>query len=243
MKIGIFGDSFAQSIIWPGDVHRRVGKSWSEILSEKYDVTNFGLGGSSTYYSYKKFVKQQSKFDKVIFISSQPGRITLDDECALKCDFLGDLGRHQITSYDDALRQLNIVKNTKQDPIDIIKLNTAMNYYLYLENRQEQLTINRLYEDAVLSLRPDCLMAPAFVQRESDKIPLHDISVMEIAHWGDSVTELLKTHREIRRSHMTEGNNLILAGLVDTWIRTSVFNISLDMFVAPDNYQRYFYKD
>lgn len=243
MKIGIFGDSFAQSHIWPADVSSRLGKSWSEVLSEKYEVSNFGLGGSSTYYSYDKFVKLHSKFDKVIFISSQPGRMTLDDDCALTCDFLGDMGRRQITSYNDALRQLNVVKDTKQDPVDIIKLNTAVNYYLYLENRQEQLTINRLYEDAVLNLRPDCLLAPAFIRREHDKIPLHDISAMEIAHWGASVTGLLKTHREIRRSHMTEENNLILAGLMDTWISTGIFNISLAMFVKPDDFQRYFYKE
>lgn len=243
MKIGIYGDSFAQSIIWPDDVHSRVGKSWSEVLSEKYDVTNFGMGGSSTYYSYDKFVKSHDKFDKVIFISSQPGRMTLTDDCALKCDFLGDYGRRQITNYDDVLRQLNVVNNTSRDPIDIIKLNTALNYYLYLENRQEQLTINRLYEDAVLNLRPDCLMAPAFINREPDGIPLCHISIMEITHWGDAATELLNTHREIRRSHMTEENNLILAGLIDTWIRTGTFNISLDMFAKPNDFQRYFYKD
>jgi hypothetical protein len=243
MKIGIFGDSFAQSIIWPADVHSRVGKSWSEILSEKYDVTNFGLGGSSTYYSYDRFIKVHNKFDRVIFISSFPGRITLDDDSMLTCHFLGPMGRRQITSYNDALRQLNVVKTINQDHDDIIKLNTALNYYLYLENKQEQLTINRLYEDAVLNLRPDCLLLPAFIQRKPDIIPLFDISRMEIEHWGEPVTELIKTHRDIRRSHMTEGNNLILTGLIDTWASTGVFNISIDMFATPDHYERYFYKE
>lgn len=242
MKIGIFGDSFAKSIIWPNDVYQRVGKSWAEVLSEKYDVTNFGLGGSSTFYSYETFRDNHAKFDKIIFISSQPGRMTLDNHSMLKCEFLGDMGRRQITSCDDALRQLNVVKNRKHDPIYIIKLNTALNYYLYLENRQEQSTINRLYEDAVLNLRPSSLITPAFIQRDPNIIPLHDISVMEIAHWGDPVTELLKTHREIRRSHMTEENNLIFAGLIDVWISTGVFTISLDMFTKPDDFQRYFYK-
>lgn len=244
MKIGIFGDSFAQSnTIWSHDVCGGVGKSWSEVLSEKYDVTNFGLSGSSTYYSYNKFILHQNKFDKVIFISSQPGRITLEGHSMLKCSYLGNVGRRQITNYCDAERQLDVVNKTENDPVDIIKLNTALNYYLYLENTQEQLTIHKLYEDSVINLRPDCLLIPAFIQRDDSIVELQRISSKEINYWGAPVQELLKTHREIRSCHLTEKNNLILAGLVDNWIKTNKFNSSLDMFDDPDDYQRYFIKN
>jgi hypothetical protein len=243
MKIGIFGDSFAQSIIWPADVHRRVGKSWSEILSEKYDVTNFGLGGSSTYYSYDKFIKVHDKFDRVIFISSQPGRITLTDDLMLKSSAFGDLRRRQITGYNDAEDSINLLRVRDPNSTDMVKLNAALDYFTYIENRHEQLTINKLYEDAVLNLRPDCLLVPAFIKRDPNVIPLNDIAMMEISHWGDVARELLKTHREIRRSHMTEENNLILAGLMEKWTNTGKLNMSLDMFVTPDDWQRYFYKE
>lgn len=242
MKIGIFGDSFAQSIIWPADVHSRVGKSWSEVLSEKYQVTNFGLGGSSTYYSYNNFVDSHSKFDKVIFISSQPGRITLADDRILTSIFMGEPRVRQVTSYHNAEDSINILRKMDPNSTDLLTLNAALNYFTYLENRHEQLTINRLYEDAVLNLRPDALLMPAFIQRDKSMVALQDISAKEIIHWGISMQEILKTHREIRRSHMTEENNLILAGLIDNWINTNKFSMSLDMFVTPDDWQRYFYK-
>ena len=155
---------------------------------------------------------------------------------------MGEPRVRQITGYHNAEDSINILYKNDPNSKDLITLNAAINYYTYLENRHEQLTINRLYEDAVLNLRTDCLLIPAFIQRNENVIPLHDISAKEISHWGQVAVELLKTHREIRRSHMTEENNLILAGLIDTWISTGVFNISLDMFVTPDDWQRYFYK-
>lgn len=243
MKIGIFGDSFAQSFIWPDDLHSRVGKSWSEVLSEKYDVTNFGLSGSSTYYSYDNFVRSHSKFDKVIFISSEPGRITLPKHSILSAGGFSYPRTHQICGYADAEKSLSYLQKNNSEIKAQAILEAAKNYYLHIENILEEQTVNNLYEDTISKIRPDSLVLSAFVRRSASNVILSDISAKEINHWGISMQEIQQTHREIRRSHMTEENNLILAGLIDAWISTNKFNISLDMFLTPDDWQRYFYKE
>lgn len=67
MKVGIFGDSFAdtgpftmiseQRMSWP---------LWIEKLSN-HKVKSFGMSGSSLWFSYKNFLQNQHKFNIIIF--------------------------------------------------------------------------------------------------------------------------------------------------------------------------------
>ena len=83
MKIAIYGDSFGNSMIETSieskDQDTR-GKAWVELLADNYDVTNFCYPGSSLFYSYQLFLKNNQKFDYNIFLVTEPNRITLPDE-------------------------------------------------------------------------------------------------------------------------------------------------------------------
>lgn len=73
MKIGIYGDSFAD--------HHTDSKhiAWYNILSNYIPgstVTCYGKKSTSVYYSYKKFLETYSEFDKVIFLITNPDRYT-----------------------------------------------------------------------------------------------------------------------------------------------------------------------
>ena len=73
MKIGIFGDSFAY---WKlNDT-----PTWTEILNEQYEVTNYGAHGSNLYWSIGNFLQHKHKFDKIIFIATLPGRLLIDPD-------------------------------------------------------------------------------------------------------------------------------------------------------------------
>lgn len=64
MKVGIFGDSFADEFL-------RDGKSWIECLRDNYDydeVTSYGYGGTSLEWSYNNFLEHYNKYDTIIFI-------------------------------------------------------------------------------------------------------------------------------------------------------------------------------
>jgi hypothetical protein len=73
MKIGIYGDSFAAKFHdCPLETH------WAYKLGTKPNIetTNFAETGSSTFYSYKKFLENYQFFDVNIFLFTTPYRYT-----------------------------------------------------------------------------------------------------------------------------------------------------------------------
>lgn len=72
MKIGIYGDSFANSPNQPS-----MKTHWSTLLREKLEVEaidNYGMPGSSIFYSYTKFLDNYHKSDLNIFLVTEPNR-------------------------------------------------------------------------------------------------------------------------------------------------------------------------
>jgi hypothetical protein len=72
MKIGIFGDSFA-------DENRMSGKSWIENLRDNNDVTSFGVGGTSLEWSYDKFLNNHNDYEVIIFLATEARRMHMWD--------------------------------------------------------------------------------------------------------------------------------------------------------------------
>lgn len=85
MKIGIYGDSYADT------PDRTKSTNWFNILSKlifddkpllnnltkdssKITIDNFGKGGSSLYFSYKNFLETSTDYDLVIFLVTEPHR-------------------------------------------------------------------------------------------------------------------------------------------------------------------------
>lgn len=78
MKLGIYGDSYAES----GDVNLK--NNWINIfkqllendIDKKVFIDHHAYGGSSLYYSYKKFKETGHNYDLVIFLATEPHRYT-----------------------------------------------------------------------------------------------------------------------------------------------------------------------
>lgn len=68
MRLGIFGDSFADSV---NDVKKNAPYAWFNILASKLpNVTKIGVhgaGASSLFFSYQKFLKLYEQYDQIIF--------------------------------------------------------------------------------------------------------------------------------------------------------------------------------
>jgi len=75
MNIGLFGDSFTTSTVEARHF------AWYNLLAEKLNgniynfedrcyLNSYGLGASSTWYSYKKFLQYYDKHDLIIFVAS-----------------------------------------------------------------------------------------------------------------------------------------------------------------------------
>jgi hypothetical protein len=234
MRIAIFGDSWAKQLQQADQLN--LTPAWWEILAEKYTVENFGLSGSSTYFAYDKFEKAHSYFDKIIFIASTPGRLCLADDMQLKCNLLGDLRRHQVTHLLDAENTLEFVKKTDPDnKQDITVLEAIVGYYSYVMNPKEQQLINRVYQQMVEFIRPDSLVVESFNA-------LYKISQFESDHWQIDIPSMFRNgYSELRKCHMSAENNAMFANIIDTWIQTGNFNLTVEDYVTPnDPWEKYF---
>ena len=238
MKIAIFGDSWAKELDFSSQ--HNTSLAWWNILSNTYDVTNFGLSGSSTYYSYEMFEEVHSNFDKIIFIASTAGRIHLPDELKLTSKKIFGIKKFQVTSLSDAENTLSFLE--KHDPgatTDINKLRAIVTYYSHVMNLKEQELINNMYQRMVKYIRGnDALVIDSMAL-------LYQISKFESAHWGiDLPTIFQQGYREYRKCHMSEENNLMFAQEINNWLSKGEFNLSSNNFVIPkDNWTRYFNLD
>jgi hypothetical protein len=72
MNIGIYGDSFTQYDLRSTQYH------WSTIVASKLnaETNNLGYPSTSLFYSYKKFLKNYTKHDLIIFAVTEPARYT-----------------------------------------------------------------------------------------------------------------------------------------------------------------------
>ena len=218
MKIGIFGDSYA-------DRHPHGnGQAWFEMLRDRFnlDVTCFGRKGSSLYYSYKKFIDHYEQFDKIIFLVTGPSRLTLP--IPQEYDNENDTLRH-VTNYNSFYH--NVTSNFRNDRY-LQQVSKALKlYYAYLMDAEKDFLFHRLLIEEIQRVRPDGLYIPCFNNLGfSSKKTLFDIHCIDVAHYKLSDHEAC--HREIRHCHFNQENNKILSDLVKHWIDTNDFDLDRD---------------
>jgi len=116
MKIGVFGDSFA----WPknaitGIIPNQKDESWIQHIQDKgYKIVTYGLGGTSTFFSYKNFLKYFKQFEAVIFLYSSRFRIP-----TMPKTFEGFSCYNTVDSIDEIIRFRN--KNLEAEEIKKIR--------------------------------------------------------------------------------------------------------------------------
>jgi hypothetical protein len=241
MKIGIFGDSWAKTIVSAEGKKFHDGYAWWELLSAKYDVTNFGIPGSSVYFSYEEFNKHYSNFDKIIFLATEPGRLTFEVGSEIKNPRLAPEFKRHCNSYGTADYYSKVFNNSRF-PEDSARINAAKEYFLWIQNKKEQSEYKRLMLNEIKNLRPDALIlnpAHAWDDVKHQVITcLLNISNMEIDHFGKgSLQDLMSQgYTDIRPCHLTRENNKILADKITNWIEHSMIpSFNKDDFVLPSD--------
>ena len=123
MKIAIFGDSWAKQLKEADELNST--PAWWEILAKKYEVENFGLSGSSTYYSYNNFQRLHSTFDKIIFIPLSEG------EYCLNHTRLDEPYKSYKYWYETSLENFPFFLNFKNLILNLLKNNNSNSKYIY----------------------------------------------------------------------------------------------------------------
>jgi hypothetical protein len=243
MKIGIFGDSFADS----GD-HKCKHKlnqtlAWPEILGQQYDVENYAVSGSSFFYSVGQFNKHHSKYDKIVFVVTGFDRFEFNSYVESVCDSFSlrkFMHFRNLTSIEFELENL---KKTDVNPIIKSALEAAKNYYIYINDDNRNMYLHNLMLDDVLRTRPDTIVIPAFGHSFPGKripIAMADIQSMENIHWNyDTFDQIDKM--DIRYCHMTSENNEIFANDAISWINGSPVHLDISKYKKPvDAMSKYF---
>jgi hypothetical protein len=76
MKIGVFGDSFADRNPYNPDSPFIEDESWiADMENAGHKITSYGKTGTSTWYSFEQFLAHHEQFDHVIFCYSSMHRI------------------------------------------------------------------------------------------------------------------------------------------------------------------------
>lgn len=72
--LGIYGDSFTDPIIYNENFKHLENNAWVNLLKNNYNVTLYGMGGTSIYYSYSLFKNSHHLHDKILFLTTSPYR-------------------------------------------------------------------------------------------------------------------------------------------------------------------------
>ena len=235
-KILILGDSFGDcSSCWP---HRfpDVGPGWAELLEQhtNFKITNLSQGGSSIYYSYKLFIKNYKEYDQIIFLATQPGRISLQ---------IKNYTSNHEKNHHSAESVRNLKLELKHDPIALNYLEALEDYFIYLQDSEYDQYAQYTFIDHIQRLRPDTILIPCF--EDSLRLVVGDcmekIGMKEIQYlfnkttWDDQIYRKLREKglSEARKCHMSEENNFIFYQDVLRWLAGDPVFINVNKFVLP----------
>lgn len=208
MKIGIFGDSHGDvSYLEWKKLAPQVGPGWPEHLTKFHKVTNYCEGGSGLWYSFKKFRDFHVKFDKCIFLPSQPARFTVHRP---------EHGEplHIVPGYvgGDAIRQLK----SSSTLLDNAVFEAAAGYIEHILDYDKEHLFGQYLIKEIHAIRPDTLIVKTFDQLHpestNDSCSLSWLSQLDIKGWGfnDGIRELRAYNKNLvdyRKCHLTDENN------------------------------------
>ena len=238
MEIAVYGDSF-------GDSHHSfksltneqkqklsfVKDSWVEILAKKYSVTNYCKYSSSFEWSVNNFVKTHTNYDKIIMLVTSPDRITM-----------GNPHNKQPTPHMVDYKNSVLWKERAKKEGWNKHLDAVLDYYIYVYNEELVDLKHKALLEYVKQLRPDTILIPCFDHSfEHPGANLNDVYQFENRHMNIQ-TPILK--RDIRKCHLTNENNAILAKIVERSIHGEDFFMDLNDFCIPkDSKEKYLHKD
>lgn len=239
MKIAIYGDSYANlNLNQPNDGR---GQSWVDIVKQHYDVTNFGVAGSSIYYSYLKFKEHNAKFDYNIFIITHPDRIYNRK--------LNKLINQE--SWYTNYRHLDFWSKQQYTSHQLEIINSVRTYFEFWKDEETENDLNINLAENLIHSYSNCLFIYAFSKLVcpalKNEYGLIDITCMEQEQSGwiekyskkgfelGHLDENNRMLQDYRLNHLCEENNIILGSKILEAInnKKNMLEINLKDFVAP----------
>jgi hypothetical protein len=223
MKIGVFGDSYADPNPWRET-------SWIHYLSneENIEIETFSASGTSHWWSYKEFLNNYTKFDVVIFCHTSHIRWPyLPKEYQGREWNVGHEGKN-ITS-DDFQKNINrFFDDVFEKPLlefissSIIKEvnHLCKQENIYLINLSMDADERGIYQSSEIDF-PILTNLDRLSRLERTKLKGKEYNTCKLL-------SKLKTF-DVRANHLSPANNRILAKLLHKLISEHVMNLNIDL--------------
>ena len=164
--LGIFGDSWTDPETGHHEYPELSTMSWINILSKNYDVTTFGKNASGVYYSYKKFIDNHAKFDRIIFLATASTRW---------------IKGFQINGHEKHCNNITAVEQCFNDPYfnknlsehDKKELSALRDYYTYLLDIEYADSMKELMVENIKKIRPDAIIM------DMEKTPIKEYIILQ----------------------------------------------------------------
>lgn len=206
MKIAIYGDSFAceESSRFPklhGD------RSWIKILKDlNYNITCYGLSGTSLFWSYLNFINTSKNFDKIIFIATDGSRLYIPTSKTRKHWVPGNVFRDDQEEIEDDLFE------------------SVLRFYRDIWNPDE----STIYRNLILK---DLGQYENVLLIDTTK-NLYKPTMNEITHFK-IVFPSLKEKNDNRYCHLSQEGNIFFAEQIESWLERRVFKIDESDWPIP----------
>lgn len=219
-RIGIYGDSWADPFHGHDLNPSLTSRAWCRRFSNA-DI--YGKGGSSIYHSYKIFMSTHEKYDKVIFVATNPGRWHLPIKTQGQEFHLNAPGTVRYFR-EQGYKRHNLTMSLELNK----QLQTLEDWYIELSDFNTDQDLCLLMIEKIQSTRPDAIivsshnagwfndwsmrdryympMCQSFGDRYSQKV-IDNIGIMPypeknmICHMTEETNEIVYNHMQYRLTH------------------------------------------
>lgn len=221
MRIGIFGDSYAEKNIGPS--------AWWRILGDDHghDVTSFGAGGSSIIYSVQQIQQHHKDFDFNIWCLSCPGRFSIK---------IADDDRGGQFWHSPSVMNTQGDIYTKTDLVSPHIVGTCRDYLKYIFDPEEENLIGKALVHYALEQVPNLMVIPCFYPPLQTPFNLYQLCELELRTFfpDKELHEIYKQYQDVRACHLSNTNNRILARLINQNLQPGIFSANYEEFCFDD---------
>lgn len=216
MKIGVFGDSFAERLY----NDPRSGLIWYNYLvtDHGHEVESYGEMGSSILFSADLIQKHAADYDLSIWCLTNTGRYSMPHR---------EGGR--------TVHVTPMCECTSRD-VEVIKKHSVWKDYLrWIYDLDTEIFVGRCIVQYLQTQYPNLMIIPCFVDPLHTSFNLFNVCEQEAQFYfpGRSVVDIYGDYVDLRPGHITAVNQKILAALINDALGPGLFQSSYEHFVPP----------
>jgi hypothetical protein len=216
MKIGVFGDSFADQTI------TNHSTAWWRYLQNKHghDVICYGKPGSSIAFSASLILEHHQAYDVNIWCLTSPNRFSVklpSGEYFHSAMFVSHEGADLATLMPDEVKDFTLA---------------CKYYHKYLSDWKTDALVGRSVAHYIQHQVPNLIIVPCFRPPLQSDFSLYQLSVLEMETLmpGATPDQVFRSYHDMRSCHLTNINNELLADMLHTDLSPRVFTANYQDF-------------